>query len=91
MTRQRLLQSCPPGITEVMLRQRVIIHCVPERLAGDERRELRHEPGAGAEPAVAERLVEGEVAEDLDQLGSVTLAGRDVVGEQPAVVLLGVS
>jgi len=39
-----------------------------ERLAANERRELHHEPGPGAEPAVPEHLVEGEVVEDLDQL-----------------------
>jgi hypothetical protein len=39
-----------------------------ERLAANERRELDHEAGPGAEPAVPEHLVEGEVAEDLDQL-----------------------
>jgi hypothetical protein len=39
-----------------------------ERLAANERRELHHEPGPGAEPAVPEHLVEGEIVEDLDQL-----------------------
>ena len=35
-----------------------------------------------------ERLVEGEVVEDLDQLGIGDLEGRDVAGEQLVVVLL---
>ena len=52
-----------------------------QRLAGDEGRELHHEPGPGVEAGVPERLVEGEVVEDLDQLGIGNLQGRDMAGE----------
>jgi len=44
-----------------------------QRLAADERGELHHQPGPGIKAGMPERLVEGEVVEDLDQLRSVTL------------------
>ena len=59
-----------------------------ERLGADERRELHHEPGADVKAAGAERLVEGEVVEDLDQLRVGDLQRRDVAGEQLVMVLL---
>ena len=56
--------------------------------AGDDRRELEHEPEADVHAAVAEDLIEGEVVEDLDQLGVGHRQGGDVIGEQFVVVLL---
>ena len=38
-----------------------------QRLAGDHRRELDHQPGASVEIAVSEHFVEGEIVEGLDQ------------------------
>jgi hypothetical protein len=58
-----------------------------QRASADERRELHHEPGPGAEPAALEHFVEGEVVEDLDQLRVGDRQGRDVTGEQLVVVL----
>jgi len=58
------LDRCDPGGEGGVQHDPVLA----ERLAANERRELHHEPGPGAEPAVPEHLVEGEVVEDLDQL-----------------------
>jgi hypothetical protein len=54
----------------------------------DDRGELDHQPGAGVQIAVLQHLVEGEVVEDLDQLGVGDLERRDVTGKQFVVIAL---
>ena len=56
------------------------------RLAGDDRRELRHQPRADVERAVRENFVEGEVAENLDQFGIGDGELRDMSGKERVVV-----
>jgi hypothetical protein len=65
------LDRCDPGGEGGAQHDPVLAEC----LAANERRELHHEPGPGAEPAVPEHLIEGEVVEDLDQLRIGDLQG----------------
>ena len=59
------------------------------RLAGDHRGQLDHQPGPAVEPAVLKDLVEGEVVEVLDQLRVGDGQRRDAAGEQLVMVLPG--
>ena len=57
-------------------------------LTGNHRRELDHQSGPGVQIAVPEHFVEGEVVEDLDELGVGHRQGGDVAGKQLVVVLV---
>jgi hypothetical protein len=56
-------------------------------LAGDDCRQLDHQPGPNVKLAVPEHLVEGKVVEDLDELGVGHRQGGDVAGKKLVVIL----
>ena len=59
-----------------------------DRLAGDDRRQLHHQPGAQVEAGVAQDFVEREVVEHLDQLGIGDRQCRYVTWKEFVVVAL---
>ena len=49
-----------------------------QRLGGNHRRELNHQPDAGVQIGMTEHLVKGEVVEGLDQFGVGLRQAEDV-------------
>ncbi len=76
------------GVTPPAQRRAKHDAVLAQGLTGNHRRELDHQSGPGVQIAVPEHFVEGEVVEDLDELGVGHRQGGDVAGKQLVVVLV---